>query len=88
MVPIHIFYKELPIDENNIFTVKLGDKNEAEEVRLKKSREYIITPLSINQDVNSSLVAVTDTDRHEVRSNLIQKLIKKKKSNWPWSYNL
>ena len=81
MVPIHIFYKELPIDENNIFTVNLGDKNEAEEVRLKKSREYVITPLSINQDVNSSLVAVTDTDEHEVRSNLIQKLIKKNKSN-------
>ena len=81
MVPIHIFYKELPIDENNIFTVNLGDKNEAEEVRLKKSREYATAAFSINQDVNSNLVAVTDTDRQEVRSNLIQKLMKKNKSN-------
>ena len=81
MVPIHIFYKELPIDENNIFTVNLGDKNEAEEVRLKKSREYATTSFSIKQDVNSNLVTVTDTDRQQVRNNLIQKLIKKNKSN-------
>lgn len=63
MEPIHIFYKVLPLDENNIFTANLTKKNEAEEVKLKKSKEYAVTGLSIDQDVDSDLVAVTDTDR-------------------------
>ena len=79
MEPIHIFYKELPIDQNNIFTANLAEKNEVEEVSFKKSREYAITGLSDNQDVDSGLVAVTDIDRQEVISNLIQKLVKEKK---------
>ena len=32
--------------------------------------------MSINQDIDSSLVAVTDTDRQEIISKLIQKLVK------------
>ena len=79
MKPIHIFYNELPIDEN-IFTANLTEKNEVEGVRFKKSKKCAITGLSINQDVNSDLVAVTDTDRQEVISNLIQKHIKEKKN--------
>ena len=39
----------------------------------------MITGLSINQDVDSDLVAVADSDRQEVISNLIQKLVKEKK---------
>ena len=79
MEPIHIFYKELPVDENNIFTTNLAEKNEVEEVRLKKSREYAFTGLSINQDIDSSLVAVTNTDRQEAISNLMRKCVKEKK---------
>ena len=30
MEPIHIFYKELPVDENNIFTANITEKNEVE----------------------------------------------------------
>ena len=63
MKPIHIFYRELPLDENNIFTGNLAEKNEVEEVRFKKSKEYEITGLSINQDINSDLVAVADVDK-------------------------
>ena len=63
MEPIHIFYKVLPLDENNIFTANLTKKNKAEEVKLKKSKEYAVTGLSIDQDVDSDLIAVTDTDR-------------------------
>ena len=42
MVPIHIFYKELPIDKNNIFAVNLGNKNEVEEVRLKNQENMVL----------------------------------------------
>ena len=63
MEPIHIFYRELPLDENNIFTANLAEKNEVEEVKFKKSKEYAVTGLSINQDVDSDLVTVTDTEK-------------------------
>ena len=45
----------------------------------KKSKEYVITCLSINQDVHSDLVSVTYTDIQEAISNSIQKLVKEKK---------
>ena len=63
MEPIYIFYRELPLDENNIFTASLTEKNEIEEVRFKKSKEHAITGLSINQDIDSDLVAVADIDK-------------------------
>ena len=63
MEPIHLFYRELPLDENNIFAANLAEKNEVEEVKFKKSKEYAVTGLSINQDVDSDLVTVTDTEK-------------------------
>ena len=79
MEPIHIFYREFPLDENNIFTANFAERNEVEEVSFKKSKEYAITGLSINQDIDSDLVAVADVDKQEAISNLIQKLVKEKK---------
>ena len=38
-----------------------------------------MTGLSINYDIGSALVAVTDVDRRNLLSNAIQKLVKEKK---------
>ena len=67
MEPIHIFHRELPLDETSIFTADLAETNEVEEVKFKKSREYAVTGLSINQDVDSDLVVVTDTEKKKKR---------------------
>ena len=72
MEPIHIFYKELSTDKKHIFTADLAEKNEIEEVKFKKSREYAVTGLSINQDLDSKVIAVTDNDRLETMDNLIE----------------
>ena len=79
MEPTHIFYKELLTDENNIFLANLAEKDKVESVKFKKSREYAVTGLSINQDTGSKEVAITGTDRLETFSSLIQKLVKEKK---------
>ena len=79
MEPIHMFYRELLLNENNIFMANLAEKNEVEEVKFKKSKEYAVARLSINQDVDSDLVAVTDTEKKEAISKFIQKLVKEKK---------
>ena len=72
MEPIHIFYKELSTDKKKHFTADLAEKNEIEEVKFKTSREYAVTGLSINQDLHSKVIAVTDNDRLETMDNLIE----------------
>ena len=32
MLSIHIFYRQLPVDKNNIFTADITEKNEVENV--------------------------------------------------------
>ena len=81
MEPVHIFYRELPLHENDIFMANLTKKNEMEEVKFKKSREYTVTGLSINQDIDSDHVVVTDTEKKGAISKLIQKLVKEKKES-------
>ena len=54
----------------------LQKKNEVEKVRFKKSLEYAVTGLSINQDIGSALVTVTDVYQQNFLSNTIQKLVK------------
>ena len=58
-------------------------KNEVENVKFKKSVEYAVTGLSINQDIDSKIVTVTDTDRQHFLSTLIQKHIKDTRTK-PW----
>ena len=79
MKPIHVFYKELPVDEDDIFTVDITKENEVKNVKFKKSLQYGFTGLSINQNIGSSLVSVTDIDRQYFLNNTIQKLVKGKK---------
>ena len=76
MEPIHIFYEELPVNENNIFIANLTEKNEVKNVRFKKSLEYSVTGVSISQDIGWTLA---DIDRQNFLRNTIQNLVKEKK---------
>ena len=79
MEPIHYFYKELPADENNIFTGDIAEQKGVENVKFKKSQEYAVTGLSINQDIGSELVTVTDVNKLNILNSSIQNLVKEKK---------
>ena len=79
MEPVHTFYKELPVDENNIFTVDITEKNEVENVKFKKSQEYAVIGLFIKQVIGSELITVTDIDKLNFLSNNIRNLLKEKK---------
>ena len=76
----------MSVNENDIFAADITEKNEVENVRFKKSLEYAVTGrinalvygLSINQDIDSALVTVTEVDRQNFLSNTIQKLVKEK----------
>ena len=54
---VHIFYKELKIDKDNIFTANISQENEVENVLFNKNKEYAITGMMIKPDiVDSELV--------------------------------
>ena len=73
MKPIHIFYKELEIDENNFFTANISQENEVENVLFKKNKEYAITGMTIKPDiVDSGIVKVTDKKKLESVSKRMQ----------------
>ena len=49
----NVFYKELLVDEDNIFSANLTKNNELEQIKFKKSKIYFISGLSIDQDLKS-----------------------------------
>ena len=75
MEPTHIFYKELPIDENNIFTANISEKNEVQNILFRKSNEYAGNGLTINQSTDN-LIEVTDRNRKRIQQELIENLLK------------
>ena len=57
--PIHIFYKELEVDGNNIFTANISQENEVENVSYEKNKECAVTRMKIKPDiVDSDIVKV------------------------------
>ena len=48
MGPIHIFCNELEVDKDNVFTVKISQENEVENVIFYKNKEYAVTEMTIN----------------------------------------
>ena len=81
MEPAYIFYKELPTDEENIFSLNISEKNEVESVKFLKSLEYGVTGLTINPDPSSfTTIKVLDKEKLKVLSEKIQDLVKKIKN--------
>ena len=80
MEPIHIFYNELEIDSNNVFTANISQENEVENVLFDKNKEYAVTGMAIKPElVDSELVKVINTKELERISEEIQEKIKEYK---------
>ena len=67
----HIFYKELPVDDDNIFSANLAENNEIEEVSLKKDQKYMVTGLSINQKTDTDVI-IPDLNARNSLSDMIR----------------
>ena len=77
MDPVHIFYNELEMDEDNIFTANIAKENEVVKVLFDKNKEYAVTGLKIKPEiVDSDLVKIKNTKELDKISKKIQKLIK------------
>ena len=51
----HVFYKELSVDEDNILSANLTENNQIEQIKLKKSKIYAISGLSIDQELKLNI---------------------------------
>ena len=69
MEPVHIFYKELLAEEENIFTLNISEKNEVENLKFSESLEYGVTGMTINPDSESfTLIKVLDKAKLKIVS--------------------
>ena len=50
-----VFYKEVPVDEDNIFSANLAENNEFKQIKFKNSKIHAISGLSIDQDDQSNI---------------------------------
>ena len=73
----HVFYKELPIDKDNIFSANLTENNEIEQIKLKKSKIYAISALSIDQDLKSN-VSLLNIEGRKALSDILRVYAEKK----------
>ena len=80
MEPARVFYNELPLDEKNIFSANLAENNETKETKFKKSKNYAISGLAINQEVNSDFVPLPNVDAQNALSDFIRTCSKEKEN--------
>ena len=75
MDPVHIFFEELEIDQDNTFTANVSQENEVENVVFKTDKEYAVIGMVIKPDItDSELVKIENTN--DKISKEIQELIK------------
>ena len=78
--PAHVFHSKLPLEKNNIFSTNLEENNEIEEIKFKKSKNYVISRLAFNQEVNSDFVLFPNVDTQNALSDFIRTYSREKKT--------
>ena len=77
MDPVHIFFKELEINQDNTFTANISQENEVENVVFNTDKEYAVTGMVIKPDITDpELVKIENTKELDKISKEIQELIK------------
>ena len=82
MDPIHIFFKELEINQDNTLTAIVSQENEVENVVINTDTEYAVTGMVIKPDIaNSELVKIENNKELDRIRKEIQELIKSYKDS-------
>ena len=75
MDPVHIFFEELEIDQDNTFTANVSQESEVENVVFKTDKEYAVTGMVIKPDITDSELVKIENTKDKI-SKEIQELIK------------
>ena len=77
MNPSYIYFKELDIDSENIFSLNFFKENEIENVFLDNNFEYAITGLNLNVKIpEDQVIKIEDEKKLNEKNAEIQELIK------------
>ena len=74
-----VFYKEIPLDEDNIFSANLAENDGVEQVKFKKSKIYAISGLSIDQDTQPN-VSLPNIEGKKALSDILRTYAEKKRN--------
>ena len=75
----HIFYKEISVDEKNIFLANLAENNGDDQIKFDKSKTYSISRLPIDQDIQSN-VSLPNIEGKKALSDILRTYALKKKN--------
>ena len=78
---LHTFYKELPVDEDNIFSLNLSENNKVDSVKFDKPKKYEISRLSINQSTGPGVLFLNVEGKKALNNILRTHAAKKDKCN-------
>ena len=78
---LHTFYKELPVDEDNIFSLNLSENNKVDSVKFDKPKKYEISGLSINQSTGPGVLFLNVEGKKALNNILRTHAAKKDKCN-------
>ena len=81
MEVLHTFYKELPVDEDNIFSLNLSENNKVDSVKFDKPKKYEISGLSINQSTGPGVLFLNVEGKKALNNILRTHAAKKDKCN-------
>ena len=80
MDPSYIYFQEIDIDQDSIFTADFSKKNEIEDVAFDKENEYAVTSLTINSiSPTEKILKIKNVKEEKKIREEIQELIKKYK---------
>ena len=77
----HVFYKEVSADEDNIFSVNLSKNIDADQIRFDKSKTYAISGLSIDPNIQTSVLLLNVKAKKALRDILRTYVEEKNKFN-------
>ena len=72
----HLFYKDIPLDEDNTFSTNITENNEVEQISFKKLKLYAISGLLIDQDITPN-VSLPNVQEKKALSDILRKYVKK-----------
>ena len=75
----HVSYKELPLNEDNIFWTNFTKNKKVEQISFKKLKLHAISGLSIDQDSTSN-VSLPNVQRRKALRGILRMYVEEKKS--------
>lgn len=73
----HVFYRKLPLDEDNIFSANLTEYKKVEQISFKTSKLCPISGLSIDQGTASN-VSLPNIEEKETLTDILRTYVEEK----------